>query len=71
MLYHKTDYCITIIKSVVSPILVHYLAVEPVAGCPHDVDTTWGIAWPNTPQGSSSVQICPGNLNSVGMWLMQ
>jgi hypothetical protein len=30
----------------------------------------WGIAWPNTPQGSISVQICPGSLNSVGMWLM-
>ena len=34
-------------------------------GCPFEIDDVWRISWPNTPQSSSSTQICPGGLGML------
>ena len=42
---------------------VLYLGVD---GCPFETDPTWEVLWPNTPPDTTSIQRCPGGLESLG-----
>ena len=36
-------------------------------GCPFEIDSVWGITWPNTERNSTNVQLCPGGHDALGM----
>lgn len=38
-------------------------------GCPYGPDPVWNITWPNTLTGTTSIQPCPGGVDSVGQSL--
>ena len=35
-------------------------------GCQYGPDPVWHVIWPNTPSGTTSIQPCPGGVDSVG-----
>lgn len=39
-------------------------------GCPSEIDDIWYIEWPNTQRDMISVQSCPGDQATVGMFVL-
>lgn len=55
-----------------SNIMVILLLIDPYLavafnGCPFEIDSVWGITWPNTERNSSNVQLCPGGHDALGI----
>ena len=39
-------------------------------GCSSEIDNIWYILWPNTQQGTTSVETCPGGQAVLGMYVL-
>ncbi len=39
-------------------------------GCPFEIDSVWGITWPNTERNSSNIQLCPVGHDALGTVIM-